>query len=300
MASMQMHPNEIPSDAALVSKLIASQFPEWRYLQIRHVPSSGTDNAMYRLGEHLAVRLPRIHWAVDAVDREQHWLPLLRPLLPVAIPVPIAKGKPTAGFPYPWSVYEWLPGSNLAADSITDLDMVVAELANFIGALQNIPRDGAPAASRSGQLCERSEPVQQAIDALTDCFDPGALQKAWQASLKAPAWKGEPVWTHADLAPGNLLFQNGRLTAVIDFSGVGLSDPAVDLIIAWNFLPPPAREQFRAAMNVDDSTWMRGRGWALSVALIQLPYYRGTNPPLAANARHVIAEVLNDAKSSGS
>jgi aminoglycoside phosphotransferase (APT) family kinase protein len=114
----------------------------------------------------------------------------------------------------------------------------------------------------------------------------------WEAALRTPAWSGPSVWVHGDISPGNLLLQGGRLTGVIDFGGVGVGDPACDLIVAWNLLPAEVRSVFRADLGVDDATWDRGRGWALSVALIQLPYYKHTNPALAANARHVIREVL--------
>jgi aminoglycoside phosphotransferase (APT) family kinase protein len=81
---------------------------------------------------------------------------------------------------------------------------------------------------------------------------------------------------------------------VIDFATMGVGDPACDMIVAWNLLPAQARGIFRGALDVDDATWARGRGWALSMALIQLPYYQASNPAIAANARHVIREVLAD------
>jgi aminoglycoside phosphotransferase (APT) family kinase protein len=122
--------------------------------------------------------------------------------------------------------------------------------------------------------------------------DTRAVSQAWHRALAATRWDDDPVWIHGDLSPGNLLLVGGRLHAVIDFGGVGIGDPACDLIVAWNLLPAHARDAFRLATGVDDATWARGRGWALSVALIQLPYYAQTNAPLAGNARHVIAQVL--------
>jgi aminoglycoside phosphotransferase (APT) family kinase protein len=103
---------------------------------------------------------------------------------------------------------------------------------------------------------------------------------------------GPPVWLHSDLAPGNVLLVNGRLSAVIDFAAVGVGDPACDLPVAWNLLPAGVRNIFRAALQVDYATWARGRGWAM--ALVEILYYRNTNPVLVANARHVIHEVLAD------
>jgi aminoglycoside phosphotransferase (APT) family kinase protein len=124
--------------------------------------------------------------------------------------------------------------------------------------------------------------------------DTEAATAAWDAALRAPEWSGPPVWVHADLMPGNVLVRQGRLTAVLDFSTVGVGDPACDLIVGWFLLPAPAREAFRAAVPVDDATWARGRGWALSLALGQVAYFRDTNPVIVADARRVIRAILTD------
>jgi aminoglycoside phosphotransferase (APT) family kinase protein len=240
----------------------------------------------------MVVRLPRIHWAVGNVAREQEWLPRLAPLLPVAIPVPLAEGMPAEGYPWSWSVYRWLDGENPIVDRIADPDSLARELAQFVAALHRIDPTGAPPATRGVPLALRDEPTRTAIADLQGTIDTDATTAAWEAALRTPAWSGPAVWVHGDLAPGNLLVRGGRLTAVIDFAGVGLGDPACDLMVAWNLLPADARTVFRADLGVDDATWDRGRGWALSVALIQLPYYKDTNPALAASARHVIREVL--------
>ncbi|MFD9209562.1 phosphotransferase [Streptomyces sioyaensis] len=124
--------------------------------------------------------------------------------------------------------------------------------------------------------------------------DCDAAAAVWAEALRAPGWDGPPVWLHADLMPGNLLVDGGRLTSVIDFGCLGVGDPACDLFPAWNLLPADAREVFREALGVDDATWVRGRGRTLSQALIALPYYRRTNPAMAQNARHVIRTVLDE------
>lgn len=277
-----------------MGRLLAAQFPQWADLPIEPVPSAGTDNALYRLGHDMAVRLPRIHRAVKDLDKEHQWLPRLAPLLPVAIPEPLGQGEPAEGYAWRWSVYRWLAGENPAVGRIADPASLATELAQFIAALQRIDPTGGPPAGRGVPLEARDAPTRAAIDALQGIVDTAAVTAAWDAALQAPAWPGPPVWVHGDLSPGNLLSVDGRLSAVIDFGGLGVGDPACDLIVAWNLLPADTRIDFRAALRVDDATWERGRGWALSVALIQLPYYHSTNPALAANARHVIGEVLAD------
>jgi aminoglycoside phosphotransferase (APT) family kinase protein len=286
-----MHADETPVDTALVAALIADQFPRWAGLPLTPVVSTGTDNTMVRLGDDLVVRLPRRPWGSDALARERHWLPRLAPHLPVAIPEPVALGEPGHGYPWPWSVYRWLPGANPTSRTAGPL---VDGIAEFVTALRALDTTDAPATSRGVPLAHRDTETRQAVDALADRIDTATVTAAWERALRAPRWSGPPVWSHGDLSPGNLLTADGRLTAVIDFGGVGVGDPACDLLVAWNLLVGDARAALRAALDVDDAQWARGRGWALSVALIALPYYWVTNPALAANARHVIAQVVED------
>jgi aminoglycoside phosphotransferase (APT) family kinase protein len=247
----------------------------------------------------MAVRLPRIHWAVGQVEKEHRWLARLAPHLPLSIPVPLAMGTPGEGYPWHWSVCPWLGGENPTVDRIRDLREAAADLAAFIAALQRIdPAAGPPAGShnffRGVPLAARDPHTRTAIEALHGIIDTDAATAAWDAALQAPAWHRPAVWIHGDLKPGNLLAVQGRLSAVIDFGGLGVGDPACDLIVAWDLLSAATRDVLRAALPVDDATWARGRGWALSIALISLPYYLDTNPVIVASARHTIAEVLAD------
>ena len=294
-----MHADEVPTDVGLVRRLLAGQFPEWADLPIEPVPSAGTDNALYRLGGDMVVRLPRMEWAREDVAKEHRALPRIGPLLPVRIPVPLAMGAPAEGYPSYWSVYGWLEGENPAVGQVSDPQSLASDLARFVVALHAIDPTGGPPASRGVPLRERDGPTRSAIGELGGLVDTVAVTAAWDAALEAPAWSGPPVWVHGDLSPGNLLMVGGRLDAVIDFGGLGVGDPACDMYVAWNLLPRGTRHVFRTGVGVDDATWDRGRGWALSIALIQLPYYKDTNPELAANARYVIAEVLADRGTAG-
>jgi aminoglycoside phosphotransferase (APT) family kinase protein len=297
MTTGKMHIGEVDTDAALVRRLLAAQFPQWTDLAIKPVPSAGTDNALFRLGDDMAVRLPRIHWAAG-VDKEHEWLPKLAPFLPLAIPVPLAKGHPGEGYPWQWSVYRWLEGENATIQPIVDLRQAAIDLAHFIVALQQIEPTGGPPARRGVPLVRRDQPTREAIAALRSTLDADIVTAAWDAALAAPAWPGPPVWVHGDLLPGNLLVKQGRLSSVIDFAGLGVGDPACDLMIAWNLFTAETRGVFRAALAVDDATWARGRGWALSQALIFIPYYLDTNPVGVAIARRTINEVLADGSAS--
>ncbi len=287
-----MHADEADIDTELVRALIATQFPRWAGLPVEPVESAGTDNAMYRLGDDLAVRLPRVAGAADDVAADQEWLPRLARHLPVAVPTPLALGEPARGYPYPWSVLRWLPGTNPGVADLADPVGLALDLAAFVAALRRVDTVGAPRAGRGVPLAERDEPTRAAIDQSHDLVDTAAVTAVWEEALRLPPWAGPPAWVHADLSPGNVLVRDGRLSAVIDWGAAGVGDPTVDLIVAWNLLPADVRPLFRDALAADEETWLRGRGWALSISIIQLPYYQHTNPVLAANSRHVIAEVL--------
>lgn len=282
-----MHEGELPTDAELVRTLLEQQCPKWAGLPIERVPSSGTDNALYRLGDEMVVRLPRIEWATGGIEKDFRWLPALAPLLPVAIPTPLARGRPAAGFPWEWGVYSWLPGENPALGS-GGVELAL-DLARFVRALRAVDTAGAPASRRGRPLATQDERAREALAEVPEAAE------AWEAALALPEWEGRPVWLHADLLPGNMLVRDGRLAAVIDFAVAGVGDPACDLMPAWCVLNAEARELYRGEVGLDEATWGRGRGWALSLGLIALPYYRETNPAFAAVARHLIDEVLADA-----
>ncbi len=294
-----MHPDEVHTDAALVRRLIAAQLPQWNDLPIERVRSAGTDNAIYRLGEAMAVRLPRRPSATPQVEKEHVWLPQLAPHLPLAIPVPLALGAPGEGYPWHWAVHRWLAGEPASSERIADPAQAAADLARFVAALQRIDPSDGPAAGphnffRGVPLAMRDPHTRAALAKLGDAIDVAAATAAWETALGVPAWDGPPVWLHGDLQAGNLLANRGRLGAVIDFGCLGVGDPACDVAAAWMFLSSDTRAVFRDGLAVDDATWARGRGWALSVSLVALPYYRDTNPVLVATSRRAIDEVLAD------
>lgn len=296
MGALKMHADEVDTDVALVRRLLAGQYPRWADLAIEPVVSYGTDHDIYRLGDHLAARLPRIGWATDQAAKEATWLPKLAPHLPLTVPVQLAMGDPAEGYPFEWSVYEWLPGEN-ANGTIDDLDQAAVDLAAFVKALRQIDATDAhprPPGSRGAPLMERNEQVIQSIGELGDRIDGRAALHSWEESVKAPRWAGEEVWVHGDLLPGNLLVVGGRLSAVIDFGCLNVGDPACDLLAAWNVFAGESRTRYRAELQADDSSWLRGRGWALCQAVVALPYYWDTNPGMIRQASHALAQVLAD------
>ena len=299
MTSGKMHADEVDIDAALVGQLVAAQVPQWADLPLSRVASAGTDHALYRLGDAMVVRLPRIANVTGQLEKEQRWLPYLAPNLPLKIPVPLAKGEPGFGYPFDWSVYTWLDGENATRDRLRNPAQSARDLAGFICALQQIDNSGGPSPGahnfgRGELLANRDAGTRKNIHALRDEYDANRLTSIWEAAHNAPAHSLAPVWIHGDLQSGNLLCAGGQLHAVIDFGGLGVGDPAVDLIVAWNLFAATERSAFRKALAIDDAVWLRGRGWALTTAVTALPYYRQTNPVLAGIARHTLAQLLTD------
>jgi aminoglycoside phosphotransferase (APT) family kinase protein len=304
VGAQKMHADEVETDAALVRRLVAAQFPRWAGLPIAPVPSNGTDNALYRLGADLVVRLPRIPWAAGLAAKEHRWLPRLAPHLPLAVPVPLALGAPGQGYPWRWTVCRWLAGESAAAVPLDDPRDAAARVARFLTALRRIDATGGPPAGpasffRGVPLAARDAVTRAASAALRGRIDAGAVTAAWEAALRAPVWDGPPVWLHGDLYPANLLVAGGQLSAVIDFGCLGVGDPACDLLPAWTLFSGGSRDAFRAALGVDAATWARGRGWALSLAVgaVAHPYYPETNPTLVAAARRALDAVLAEHRS---
>lgn len=284
-------------DAALVRRLIDTQFPQWAELPLERVDPAGSDHVIHRLGAELAVRLPRHSGALGQARKEFAWLPRLAPHLPLAVPEPVAVGEPDLGYPWAWAVSRWLDGDVATVGALADSAAAATELAGFLRALQGCTPDDMPAEGThpdltSGGLADRDRTTRAAITEVAGTFDSTALTAVWDAALSAPGWERPPVWFHGDFHTGNLLTLDGRLSAVIDFGGLGIGDPACDMTVAFTSMSAASREVFRAALGVDDATWSRGRGWALTTALNAYTAYADTDPRVAAQTTRQITEAL--------
>ncbi|AZQ39778.1 aminoglycoside phosphotransferase family protein [Streptomyces cyaneochromogenes] len=284
-------------DATLVRRLVDTQFPQWAELPLELFDPAGSDHVIYRLGEELSVRVPRHAGAIRQARKEYEWLPRLAPHLPLAIPVPVGVGEPDFGYPWPWAVSRWLDGEVATVETLADSSVAAVELAQFLVALQRstpeaIAADDAREDLTAGSLADRDDATRAAIAQVDGTFDAKSMTELWDAALSAPGWDRPPVWFHGDFHTGNLLTVDGRLSAVIDFGGLGVGDPACDLTIAFALLSEGSRAAFRAALGVDDATWMRGRGWALATALNAYTAYAAVNPRVAAQTSRQIAGAL--------
>lgn len=270
----RMHVDELEIDEELVRRLIAEQFPEWADQPLKRMDQVGTDNAIFRLGEDLSVRLARRNGPTQAGGKEFDWLPQLAALLPLSIPVPVAQGRPTAEYPWFWDVHTWVEGETVPVEDV-DAILAALDLAAFVAALQKVDPASAPP-GRGIPLAKRDEEFNYWLARFDG--DPRVVTE-WERALSAPPWDSPPVWHHGDLDARNWLIRDGRIRAVIDWAAMGIGDPACDVMVAWKLHSSAARDAFREALPTDDATWERARGWALSQAVAALAYYTPENNP---------------------
>ena len=254
---------------SLVQQLIAQQFPAWSDKSIRLVECSGWDNRTFHLGDDMLVRLPSAAGYAAQVEKEQQWLPYFENKLPLNIPAPLAMGQASGLYPWPWSVYRWLPGSsiNTLPREQIDLNKIALTLADFLNAFQRIdpssgPQAGAHNYYRGAHPSVYGDEAIESINQLLQGGEQKAALEIWGAAMDS-SWQGKGVWVHGDISSGNLLVDNGKLSAVIDFGCLGVGDPACDLMIAWTLFDAPVRETFKTHLDLDNDTWRRGKAWAL-------------------------------------
>lgn len=281
----------------LVRALIREQFPQWVDLPVEAVESQGWDNRTFRLGAELAVRLPSAQGYVAGIEKEDRWLPILAKHLPLPVPFVVATGSAGSGYPFPWSVRRWLPGDTVASATNVDRSELARELGNFLKMLRRVPSSRGPAGGphsyfRGCHPSVYSEQVQCALEALDGEVDVATCQAIWADALTS-AWPYSPTWFHGDVAVGNLLATDGRLSAVIDFGTCGVGDPACDLVMAWTYFAGRERAIFHEAADLDDSTWRRARGWALWKALATMAGLSSSDPE--GFQAKVLLHVLEDA-----
>ena len=303
-----LHEDELPVDLALVRALVDDQLPAYASLPLHRLAASGSDNALFRLGDDLLVRVPRQPGGSRTIAREARWLPVVAPLLPVPVPEVVDVGAPALGYPEHWSVVRWIDGSTpRGAASGAAGAALAADLAGVVTALRGAAVPDAALGDqelrlyRGLPLATRDPGTRESVEQCRGItgldLDLDAALAVWDAAVRLPSSSraAEPQWHHADLVAENLLVRDCRLAAVLDFGALSVGDPTVDLIVAWDVLDAPSREAFRGAVGVDDETWLRGRAWALCLALMTFPYYWDTMPERCATASRFAQAVLADA-----
>lgn len=307
----QIHDEEPETSEAVVRALLATECPQWSNLRLQHLDTSGTDNAMWRGrvdgGPDLVVRLPRRPGAVEGAELEHRLLQQLEatPLTSiVAIPQLLHVGGPHELYPYRWSVLAWLHGRDAwtARHEIDeDSPRLGARLAEIVSAIGGLGR-GLPVPKRGGG--DLGVPIRPHIDLLLEQLDrcgPRAgrlFDVARVRQLAAEAHElDDPTTTcflHGDLIPGNLLVQEGHVTAVLDWGSACYGDPARDLAPAWSILGPKGRHVFREILAPDEASWARGRALelchAVDAVLYYLPHRHAVGDVMAATLNRILAD----------
>jgi len=292
---------EVAVDEALVRSLLREQHPDLADLPLRPV-TSGWDNFLFRLGDALAIRLPRRAVAAALVEHEQRWLPTIAGRLPLPIPSPVRTGVPSAEYPWRWSVVPWLAGE--PAEVAPPRADQASVLAGFLRALHapapgDAPRNpyrGVALRERAAAVEERFRRLEQRTSAITP-----QIRAAWQQALAAPIDMGER-WLHGDLHAGNVLVDGGRLSAVIDWGDMAQGDPPTDLASVWMLLPDVAARE--AAMEAygpaSAATWQRARGWAVFFGVTLLDTGLVDDPRHAAAGERTLRRVSDELARRGS
>lgn len=300
MSSTPQTSDKFEITVSLVADLIAEQFPQWAHLEIKPVELGGWDNRTFRLGQEMSIRLPSAKIYASKVEKEQKWLSYLAPHLSVLIPKPLALGQPSKNYPWHWSIYSWIEGKSANILPIDDLDLslLASQLAQFLNELHKINSTGGPLPGAHNFYRGDSPKVydaetRSAIEQLQNIVDVDAVTSVWQKAISSK-WIKNPVWIHGDLSAGNIIVKDTKLAGVIDFGGMGIGDPACDLVIAWTFLANESRKVFKSQLNLDPDTWARARGWALWKALITIAQLKDKTCSEALKQQRVIAEILKE------
>lgn len=285
--------------AELVKELIVEQFPQYRALNIKPVKFSGIDNRTFHLGDNMLIRLPSAEGYAEQAAKEQKWLPKLSEYLSVQIPEALHMGNPNKDYPWNWSIYKWLPGisANQLSFSDHELNNIASDLAVFIRELHKAPTAGAPAGGLHNYYrgCNPSvydKDTRTNITKLSNIINGETALAVWENAIKSK-WNQDPVWIHGDFASGNILIDNNKLAAVIDFGCMGAGDPACDLVIVWTLLRGKSREIFKEQVDLDLNTWARARGWALWKALFEaVEALNDKSTPDSLIQQRIISDIL--------
>jgi len=300
---VDMHPNQLAVDAEMVRRLVDEQFPQWQALPVRAVASHGTVNALFRIGDTLLARFPLQPADVASTRRSLESEALAaRELLGgtrFPTPEPVALGEPGAGYPLPWSVLTWLPGT-VATDQDPGESVAFAhDLAEFIQGVRAIGLRGRTFGGngRGGDLRSHDAWMQTCFDRSEDVLDVPQLRRIWTALRVLPPIARE-VMSHRDLIPPNVLVSDGRLAGVIDVEDMGPADPALDLVGGWHLLESAPRQAFRDDLGCDDLEWERGKAWAFEQAMGLVWYYAQSNPVMSQLGRRTLQRIMADESSS--
>lgn len=283
----------------LVKELINGQYPEFSNLEIKMVEKSGHDNRTFHLGNTMSVRLPSGPSYASQIEKELTWLPKLKPYLSLPIPSPIAKGEPSAKYPFSFAINRWIEGETADYNTVDNLNQLALDLANFLKELQSIDASLGPIAGehnfyRGGSLKVYDNETRVTLEKLKDVFDTNVLENIWNTALQS-TYENKPVWIHGDIAIGNLLVKDGKLSSVIDFGILGTGDPACDYVMAWTFFDSESRKIFKDTISCDEETLNRAKGWALWKALITYDI-NDVNSKSSKWAKYCIDELLKDSK----
>lgn len=284
---------------SIAKELITEQFEEAKDLKIQEINSSGSDNFIFLLGNDQTARFPKTEAAEQQLKKELLWLPVISKAVSVAIPEPLFRGNPVSNYPFNWAVFNWIEGHIYDPYLYKDADKIVNAMTDFIHSLWKIdiakgPIPGKQNNFRGQPLPERDLETKKAIENMPPAYNKAILRCIWEKAVLAQTWNKAPVWVHGDLHWGNIITKKGTINGIIDFGTSGIGDPTVDVMCAWILFSPEKRTLFKQKLHIDEGTWIRAMGWALSFAVIALPYYLPQKHLLANIAAFTLDNLMAD------
>ncbi len=301
--AVDMHPNQLRVSLATVRELVDEQFPEWRGLPMREITARGTVNALFRIGDQYVARLPIEPGDAASTRRglesEAEAAHELLGRTRFRTPEPVALGEPGAGYPLPWSVQTWLPGTVANDHDLGDSVAFAHDIAEFIHAVRAIDTRGRSFSGkgRGGDLHAHDAWMEMCFQESEGLLDVPLLRQMWDQLRVLSRSAAPDVMNHGDLVPGNVLVSNGRLAGIIDVGGLGPADPALDLVSAWHLLEAGPRQVLRDDLGSDDLEWTRGKAWAFEQAMGLVWYYVESNPVMSLIGRRTLERILTDTSS---
>jgi aminoglycoside phosphotransferase (APT) family kinase protein len=294
-----MHDDQVHIDANIVRGMIIDQFPEYRHEPIEQLATTGTVNAVFRIGSGVSARFPlRTMEPVECADmlsREAAAMTEFAKHSPFATPRPLGLGQPGMLYPMPWAVQSWIEGDVATPNGLATSTTFARDIAHLIASLRVADTRGRrfDEHGRGGNLPDHDDWMEVCFKNSEGLLDVDRLCRMWVRLRELPP-SGPDVMSHRDLIPANLLVKGERLVGVLDAGSFGPADPALDLVSAWHLLDRERRELVRSYLGSGDVEWQRGAAWAFQQAMGLVWYYERTNPGMSALGRSTLSRLLDD------
>lgn len=297
-----MHRDQIHVDVDIARRLVNDNFPRLHGEPVRAVESSGTMNAIYRVGDHAAARFPvtadDVAVTEERLRKETAAMTEFSRCCPFPTPLPLGIGRPGWSYPLPWSMQTWVNGEVATPTGLAASEPFARDLASLLQSLRGADTRGRPfdGEGRGGVIGDQDDWMTTCFDHSGGLLDVPTLRSVWNDLRSLPPAQAN-VMCHKDLTPPNILVEGERIVGVLDTGGFGPADPALDLVSVWHLLDENGRGLVRRRLQIADDEWLRGAAWAFAQAMGLVWYYQHSNPAMSALGKNTLERLVAEAKS---